>query len=147
MDPAQIYSFKVWLTMLIFAPALQMSAAQVFFHSGNLLSVNFITAYPLAVLVLLVVTAPLGALLTFCITRLSRSLEAHEVKQKVSSAIGIATVLIFAGASIPQNSYTLVQLGLMILPYTVSLMLGIWMCSIDLELYGEAEEAEEEEAS
>jgi hypothetical protein len=147
MDPAQIYSFKVWLTMLIFAPALQMSAAQVFFHSGNMLSINFISTYPLSVLVLLVITAPLGALLTFAITRMSKSMEAGEVKQKVTSAIAIATILIFAGASIPKNSYTLLQLGVMILPYTLSLVLGIWLCSLDLDVYEEQEETEEEEAS
>jgi hypothetical protein len=144
MDPAQLYSFKVWLTMLIFAPLLQASAGQIFFHQGDILSLEFIRSYPVSVCVLLVLSAPLGALLTFGITRLSRQTEALLLKQRITIAIGVTTVLVFAGAIIPK-AYSPLDLSVMIFPYTLSLMLGVWLCSLDLEQYNDEEEEELEE--
>ncbi|GAA3959458.1 hypothetical protein [Mucilaginibacter dorajii] len=146
MDPAQLYSFKVWLTMLIFAPLLQTSAGQIFFHQGDILSFEFIKSYPVSVGVLLVLSAPLGALLTFSITRLSRQTEALLLKQRVTIAIGVTTLLVFGGAIIPK-AYTLLELSVMILPYTLSLLLGVWLCNLDLEQYNNEEEEELEEST
>jgi hypothetical protein len=144
MDPVQLYSFKVWLTMLIFAPLLQTSAGQIFFHRGDILSFEFIKSYPASVGVLLVLSAPLGALLTFGITRLSRQTEALLLKQRATIAIGVTTVLVFAGAIIPK-SYSPLELSVMILPFTLSLIVGIWLCNLDLEQYNDEEEEELEE--
>ncbi len=130
--------------MLIFAPLLQTSAGQILFHQGDILSFEFIKNYPINVGVLLVVTAPLGALLTFSISRLSRYTEVPQLKQKVTIAIAITTVLVFAGAVIPNGNSPL-ALSVMILPYTLSLTIGVWLCNLDLGQYDDEEEGELDE--
>ncbi|HEY9196200.1 MAG TPA: hypothetical protein VIM77_08035 [Mucilaginibacter sp.] len=139
MNPAQVYSFKVWLTMVIFAPAIQMSAGQIFFNTGDPLSLNFIRHYPLSVLVLLVATAPLGALLTYSISKMDVSIGVPALKQRVTIAVGVAAILIFAGASIPDSGYSVLRLICAIVPYPLSLILGIWICVLDTEATEEEE--------
>lgn len=144
MDPAQIYSFKVWLTMVIITPALQVVANQLFLHTGDILSVSFIKDYPLEVGVLIVLTCPLGALLTFMITRMSKESTPIILKKRVSTALGIVIALVFIGACLPKNSYSPLQLGVMLLPFLLPLLLGVWMCRLDLE--EEFEDSEETES-
>ncbi|WP_184549552.1 hypothetical protein [Mucilaginibacter sp. FT3.2] len=143
MDPAQVYSFKVWLTMVIVAPILQALANQLFLHSGDILSIAFVKDYPLQVGVLIVLTCPLGALLTFMITRMSKEGTAILLKKRVSIAMGIVIVLIFIGASLPQNSYSPLQLAVMLLPFLLPMLLGVWICRLELqEDYEDSEETD-----
>jgi len=143
MDPAQFYSFKVWLTMVIIAPVLQILISQFFFHTGSILSIAFIKEYPLSVGVLMVFTCPLGALLTFIIPRMTRNSTEIAVKQRVSVALGIVVILVFLGASAAKNAYPPFELSAMLLPFLLPLLLGVWICRLDLEEGYEDEEEEE----
>jgi hypothetical protein len=147
MDPAQFYSFKVWLTMVIIAPVLQILVSQFFFHSGSILSVAFIKEYPLSVGVLMVFTCPLGALLTFIIPRMTRHSTVIAVKQRVSAALGMVVILVFLGASAAKNAYSPFELSAMLLPFLLPLLLGVWICRLDLEDESYEDEEEEETAS
>jgi hypothetical protein len=147
MDPAQFYSFKVWLTMVIIAPVLQALISQFFFHTGSILSIAFVKDYPLSVGVLMVLTCPLGALLTFIIPRMARESTAIAVKQRVSMALGIVVILVFIGASVAKNAYSPFELSAMLLPFLLPLLLGVWICRLDLEEEGYEDEEEEEPAS
>ncbi|WDF75774.1 hypothetical protein PQ469_17960 [Mucilaginibacter sp. KACC 22773] len=147
MDPAQFYSFKVWLTMVIIAPVLQILVSQFFFHSGSILSVAFIKEYPLSVGVLMVFTCPLGALLTFIIPRMTRNSTVIAVKQRVSAALGMVVILVFLGASAAKNAYSPFELSAMLLPFLFPLLLGVWICRLDLEDESYEDEEEEEPAS
>jgi hypothetical protein len=147
MDPAQFYSFKVWLTMVIIAPVLQALTSQFYFHTGNILSAALIKDYPVSVGVLMVFTCPLGALLTFIIPRMTRQSAAMAVKQRVSVALGVVVVLVFIGASAAKNAYSPFELSAMLLPLLLPLLLGVWICRLDLEEYNDEDEEHEEPAS
>jgi len=147
MDPAQFYSFKVWLTMVIIAPVLQILISQFFFHSGSILSLAFVKEYPLSVGVLIVFTCPLGALLTFIIPRMTRSSTVIAVKQRVSVALGIVVILVFLGASAAKNAYSPFELSAMLMPFLLPLLLGVWICRLDPEEQNYDDEEEEETAS
>lgn len=145
MDPAQFYSFKVWITMVVIAPLLQALISQFFFHSGSILSAAFVKEYPLSVGVLIVLTCPLGALLTFIIPRMARESNPITVKQRVSISLGIVVILVFIGASAAKNAYSPFELSTMVLPFFLPLLFGVWICRLDLEEYNDEDEDEEQE--
>ena len=130
MNQAQIYSLKVWLTMVLFAPVLQMSSNAIVFNLTTSTR-EYVVAYPLSVGIVLLCTLPVGLLLILTISKLSKNIKPILLKRWTTLIISTLTTLTFLVCIAPKDAYPPLVLLMLLLPYSLPLILGIWIFKLD----------------
>jgi hypothetical protein len=140
MNRSFTYSLKVWLMLVIVAPMLQLVLSWFIIENPEISLIDEIRKdYIIFADMILLVTIPFAFVFWMAINYLSKKRDPFYIKQILTTVILIITVLSFCELLFEKKVSAISSVAVIIFPYSVTGIAGIWLHKL------EPEEAEEEE--
>ncbi|HEX8024148.1 hypothetical protein [Mucilaginibacter sp.] len=140
MNRSFTYSLKVWLMLVIVAPLLQLVLSWFIIENPEISLIDEIRKdYIIFADMILLVTIPFAFVFWMAINYLSKKRDPFYIKQVLTTSILIITMLSFCELLFEKKVSAVSSVAVIIFPYSVTGIAGIWLHKL------EPEEAEEEE--
>ncbi|MFC0518578.1 hypothetical protein ACFFGT_30470 [Mucilaginibacter angelicae] len=140
MNRSFTYSLKVWLMLVIVAPLLHLVLSWLIIADPGISLIDEIRKdYIIFADMILLVTVPFAFVFWIAVYSLSKKKEPFYIKQALTTAILIITMLPFFELLFERNVSAVSSIAVIIFPYSITGIAGIWLHEL------EPAEAEEEE--
>ncbi|AYL98101.1 hypothetical protein [Mucilaginibacter celer] len=132
MNRSFLYSLKVWLLMVIVAPLLHLTLSWLMMHDPEISLFDEIKKdYIIAADIVLLLTIPFALIFWFSVSSLLKNHAPHYVKQALTSAIFIIMGLAFFEMLFEKGTPSLTSLAVIIFPYAIAGISGIWLHELE----------------
>ncbi|NVM64712.1 hypothetical protein FHW88_003001 [Mucilaginibacter sp. SG538B] len=128
MNRSFIYSLKVWLLMVIIAPLLHLVLSWFIIENPEISLIAEIQKdYIIFADMVLLLTIPFAFVFWVAVYSLSKKREPFYVKQVLTIAILIITMLPFFELLFEKNVSAVSSIAVIIFPYSITGIAGIWL--------------------
>jgi hypothetical protein len=146
MNKSFTYSLKVWLMLVIVAPLLQLVLSWFIIENPEISLIDEIRKdYIIFADMILLVTIPFAFVFWMAINYLSKKRDPFYIKQVLTTAILIITMLSFCELLFEKKVSAVSSVAVIIFPYAVTGIAGIWLHKLEPEEVEEEERVEERE--
>ncbi|WP_413670564.1 hypothetical protein ACEN9X_11835 [Mucilaginibacter sp. Mucisp86] len=146
MNRSFTYSLKVWLLMVIIAPLLHLVLSWFIIENPEISLIDEIKKdYIIFADMILLVTIPFAFVFWITVYSLSKKKESFYIKQFLTTAILIVTMLPFFELLFEKKVSAVTSIAVIIFPYSITAIAGIWLHKLEPAGVEEEETVEEPE--
>jgi len=146
MNRSFTYSLKVWLLMVIIAPLLHLVLSWFMIENPEISLIDEIKKdYIIFADMILLVTVPFAFVFWIAVYSLSKKKEPFYIKQFLTTTILIITMLPFFELLFEKKVSAVTSIAVMILPYSITGIAGIWLHKLEPAVAEEEGAVEETE--